>query len=247
MQFKLWLEDQLCEIKYSEKMGLDSGDITSFLGKSVVRRPVYHGTNAVFDEFKITKSQRFVLFSAFDVESHGFFFAESFKDAKEYGRNIITAYVRLVNPLVDPRIMPNLGLDRLPYKKEAEIAYILRHMHEKEIPNTPVRYYKNPLTGELRDVPKEDQFRTRKYMDLMVQRHYIDSDFAKRKDYTWIYHVITPGGLMWDCLDNPKVAQAMKRLGYDGTFVQENEQKVKDRSVFVMSPDQIKIVDVRKI
>lgn len=81
-------------------------------------------------------------------------------------------------------------------------------------------------------------------MDLMVSRYPIDHDFASRKDYSWIYHVVSPGGLVWDCLDNPAVAQAMKRLGYDGTFVQENEQKIKDRSVFIMDADQIKIVDV---
>lgn len=154
MEFRRWLEDPLCEIKYSEKMGLDPREITSFLGKSVVRRPVYHGTDADFTEFQKTKSQRFVLFSSFDVEAQGFFFAESIQDAKEYGRRIITAYVRMVNPLLDPRTMPHLGIDRLPYKKEAEIAFILRHMHQKEKVTTPTRYYRNPITGELRDVPE---------------------------------------------------------------------------------------------
>lgn len=220
MKFRQWLEDPLCEIRYSEKMGFNPKEIVAFLGKSVVRRPVYHGTNADFTEFQKMKSQRFVLFSAFDVEAQGFFFSESLQDAKGYGRRVITAYVRLLNPLLDPRATPHLGVDRLPLRKEAEIAFILRHMLQK----------------------KQDG----RFMDLMVQRYYVDDDFAKRKDYTWIYNTIGPGGLVWDCLDNPAVAQAMKRLGYDGTFVQENDQEIKDRSVFVMDPEQVKIVDVRR-
>lgn len=245
MKFREWLNNPLDEVKYSEKMGLDPREIVQFLGKSVVRRPVYHGTDKQFDKFEKMSSQRFVLFSAFDVQAQGFFFSESLKDAKAYGRRVITAYVRLLNPLLDPRTTPHLGIDRLPHKKEAEIAFILRHMHQKEKVTTPTRYYRHPFTGELRDVPEKDQYRPLKYMDLMVSRHPIDHDFAKRKDYSWIYYAISTGGLLWDCLDNPAVAQAMKRMGYDGTFVHENEQEINDRSIFVMEPEQIKIVDVR--
>lgn len=217
MNFKNWI---LNEVKYSEFKGLDATEIQRFLRKSVVRTPVYHGTDTKFDQFEKRPSQRFVLFSAFDVQAQGFFFAEKKKDALEYGRNIITAYVRLENPLLDPRRTEWLGSDKLPAKKEAELAYILRGM-----------------------IGKENDYR---YMDIGVRRNYISDSFAKDKDYSWIYEAIDSGGLEWDVLDNPKVAAAMKRLGYDGTFVHEKNQPLKDRSVFVLDASQIKIVGVER-
>jgi len=244
MLFKEWLElDPLSEVKYSEKMGLDAQEIKSFLGKSVLRRPVYHGTDKDFSQFKKTQSQRFVLFSAFDVEAQGFFFTENLADAKTFGRKIITAYIRITNPLLDPRSMKHLGIDRLPYKKEAEIAFILRHMHTKETPTTPVRYYHNNFTG-IQDVPEKDQLKPQRYMDLMVQRYHINPNFAKEKDYSWIYNAISLGGLVWDAIDNKLVVSAMKQLGYDGTFVHENDLQL-ERSVFVMDENQVKIVNVK--
>jgi hypothetical protein len=220
MEFKSWLKNPICEITYSEKKGLDTKEIISFLRKSVVRKPVYHGTDQNFQEFQKMSSQRFVLFSAYDVQAQGFFFSENIKEAKTYGRRVITAYVRMERPLLDPRTTKRLGIDRLPSEKEAQIAYILRHTHGKDD-----AYYG-------------------KYMDIGVQRHRIEKDFAKNKDYGWIYYAVSTGGLHWDVLDNPKVADSMKRLGYDGTFVHEYHSEL-DRSIFVMSPEQIKIVDVR--
>lgn len=242
LNFKDWLP--ISEVRYSEKMRLDAQEIKSFLGRSVLRRPVYHGTDKNFSQFKKMPSQRFVLFSAFDVEAQGFFFTENLADAKTFGRKVITAYIRMTNPLLDPRTMKHLGIDRLPYKKEAEMAFVLRHMLTKETPKTPIRYYRDKLTGNLTDVPEEDQLKPQKYMDLMVQRYHVNPKFAKEKDYSWIYNAISTGGLVWDAIDNKSVVSAMKQLGYDGTFVHENDLQL-ERSVFVMDENQVKIVNVK--
>jgi hypothetical protein len=114
--------------------------------------------------------------------------------------------------------MPHLGVDKLPSEKEVHIAYILRHTHGKD-----------------------DHYG--KFMDIGVRRYSIDHDYARRRNYDWIYYAVGSGGLHWDVLDNPKVAAAMKRLGYDGTFVHEDHSEL-DRSVFVMDQNQIKVVNV---
>jgi len=60
-------------------------------------------------------------------------------------------------------------------------------------------------------------------------------------DIEWIYEVVGSGGLMWDALDNPEVVTRMKELGYDGTYVDEDEGK---RSIFVL--DNKQIIPVKK-
>lgn len=207
MQFKNWLEHE-------------DRQIQAWLAGSVITQPVYHGTNADFRDFKKMKTQRFVLFSAYDVEAQGFFFSESPKDALLYGQNLITAYIRLTKPLLDPRQFKHMGVDRFPPEKEAELAFILRHA-----------------------IGKDNYFG--KFIDVGVRRISVDSDYARNHDYGWIYNAIG-NGLHWDMLDKPKIVQAMKYLGYDGTFVHEPDSDETGRSIFVMEPSQIRIVSVSR-
>lgn len=72
--------------------------------------------------------------------------------------------------------------------------------------------------------------------------HTMLSDVYITEDPTWIYHLVGSGGVIWDVLDEPKVVQKMQSLGYDGTFVDEPNHKNNDRSIFVISEKQIKIV-----
>ena len=207
MKFKKWLNES-------------NEDVQQFLGKSTVQHPVYHGTDEQFDRFEVRPSQRFILFSAFDVTTQGFYFTEDMNYAKSFGKHLITAYVRLMNPLLNPHTMPYLGREKLPREKEIHLAYILRHLHEKD------GHYG-------------------KVMDIGIGRSYIADDYAKRKDYSWIYDAVGGDGLAWDVIDNPKIAAGMKQMGYDGTFVdEEDESLTRKSSIFVLSPDQIKIVDV---
>lgn len=192
-------------------------DIERWLGNSTVRQPVYHGTNAQFNDFQKMKTQRGVLFSMFDVQAQGFFFSESKKEAAGYGRRVITCYVKLTNPLVDPRRDKKLSIDRLPNQKEIHLAYILRNLIKKD-----------KTYG--------------KYIDLWVSRHYIPDDFARTRTYDWVYEFITTNGIKWDVLDDPLVVNSMKKLGYDGTFTDEPEDHT-GRSIFVLDASQIKIVE----
>ena len=116
MNFRLWTEEK------------DQAEIDAFLGNSVIRTPVYHGTNNKFSKFEKRATQRFVLFSAFDVKAQGFFFSEDKETALTFGRNLITDYVRMTRPLLDRKEAKNLGIDRFPLQKEAHVCYITRHL-----------------------------------------------------------------------------------------------------------------------
>lgn len=198
MHFRMWLEN----------------DLSSFLSDSTVKYPVYHGTNNNFNQFSYQKSYRTVLFSQFEVEAKGFFFSESPHDALEFGKNIAECYVRLTNPLLDPRRDPHLGIDRLPYKKEMDLMKILA-----------------PLIYKVKEAP----YNGSPYIDIGVGRYFI------RPGREWIYNAVKTQGIEWDVLDNPQVIDRMKKLGYDGTFVAEPSSYL-GRSIFVINPDQVRII-----
>mgnify|MGYP003542699302 FL=1 len=191
MDFKFWIENT---------------------SNSVINSIVYHGTNRKFDSFSYQKSKRYVLFSDFDVEAKGFFFAESPHDALEYGNNVVACYVNMTNPLIDPR-RENL-VDRFPYKKEMDLMKILAPMIERK-------------DGE-------------PFIDLGVRRVYLKNRYYSYT-HQWFYVVVGINGSDWDCLDNSQVIQKMKQLGYDGTFVEEKESNI-GRSIFVPDASQIRIV-----
>src|SRR5208282_5438961 len=56
----------------------------------------------------------------------------------------------------------------------------------------------------------------------------------------WLNEVVKPHGLDWNILDNQESVNRMKELGYDSTMVDEANGKY---SYFVVSPDQIRIVN----
>lgn len=84
-----------------------------------------------------------------------------------------------------------------------------------------LRYILTPLIEE------DDHYG--QFIDVGVSRYYIKDDY-------WIYNVVNPEGLSWDVLDNPEVVKRMKGLGYDATYVQEDEGR---RSIFVLDSKQI--------
>ena len=184
-----------------------------WLSQSSVKALVYHGTDKpVFNQFQYQKSTRAILFSTFEVEAKGFFFAENPHDALIYGKNVAACYVNLKNPLVDPRRDRHLGIDGFDRQKEMHILKILGPLVQRD--------------------PKHGPF-----IDIGVRRVWLQNrnhSFA----HEWIYEVIGNDGVDWDILDNPQVIDRMKKLGYDGTFVQEPESHL-GRSIFVVSPDQI--------
>lgn len=216
--FRNWLENQ----EEAELLNWMHGSVLVENGKPMI---LYHGTNKnPFQQFQVQSSQRHVLFTSFDVTANGFFFSESPQEALEYGRNIVACYVRMTNPLVDPRRDKHLGVDRLPYQREMHILKILGPMIQK-----------SNLGNDGDGRPK-----TAFHIDLGVRRNYIT---PKRDDFPhqFIYNAIGPEGVDWDLLDNPQVVQRMKQLGYDGTFVQEQSQS--GRSVFVCDANQIRVID----
>jgi len=71
-------------------------------------------------------------------------------------------------------------------------------------------------------------------VDVGVQKYLVD-----KNDPMWIYNMIVDGKLVWDALDNDAVVERMGELGYDGTFVYE-DQSDSETSYFVLNPDQIR-------
>lgn len=167
-------------------------------------RSFYHGTNENFENFEHRPGKRYVLFSEFDVNTPGHFFAEDPDDAREYGRNVLERNLDVNRLLLDPNVYPHMGVDKFPPELEKDLEYILE-----------------PLI--IRDPEKGD------WLDVGV------SSYPAKEG--WIYYVIGTEGLLWDALDNPEVVNRMKELGYDGTYVDENEPG--KRSIFVLDNKQI--------
>lgn len=198
------------------KQFLESQDSIQPFPESTVQHLVYHGTNKKpFSQFSYQKSKRFVLFAEFDVETHGFFFSESPHDAAQFGNNIIACYINLKNPLLDPRRDKHLGINPLPYDKEIDMMKILAPMIEKD------------EKGH--------------YIDYMINKRYLQTS-RRENTRQWIYDAIDREGIVWDALDNPKVIQKMKQLGYDGTFVAEPDTNL-GRSIFIPDPNQVRMVE----
>lgn len=199
MTFKLWMEN--------------STDIIPF-PNSTVKQLVYHGTEKPFDEFDYKKSYRTVLWSRFEVKSHGFFFSESPHEAAGFGDYIAECYIDLKNPLLDPRRDRNLGIDRLDKKKEIDLQKILSPLIQKD-----ERGY---------------------YIEIGVKKFYIKKRMYEF-GWDWIYNAISSYGIHWDALDNENVIKKMISLGYDGTFVMETDGPL-GRSIFVPFPNQIRVL-----
>jgi len=179
--FKTWIENE--------------EESQQWLGGSVLKTILYHGTNSKFDQFSPQKSHRYVLFSKFEVTTQGFFFTETYDRAKEYGRNVAACYVRMMRPLLDPRTDKHLGVNRLPQNKELDIVKILMPMVEED------KYGQS--------------------IDIGVQKYYLNSKNDEFPTH-WIYNAIGGNGIAWDVMDNDKSVNVMKSLGYDGTFVDED-------------------------
>lgn len=103
----------------------------SFPG-STINSLVYHGTKKKFNDFSYQKSKRFVLFSEFDVEAKGFFFSESPHDALGFGPNVVSCFINLKRPLLDPRKDKHLGIDNLSRDKEIDLQKIIAPAIERD-------------------------------------------------------------------------------------------------------------------
>jgi hypothetical protein len=183
--------------------------------KSVIRQPVYHGTEKLFKTFEYQKSQRFVMFAQFDVEARGFFFSESEEDARSFGNNVAVCFVNMARPLIDPRQRSTISDVGLSDRQEIDMMKILA-----------------PLI-------KRDE--KGHYIDYMITRNYLQHE-RRPTERDWIYDAIDSGGLVWDVLDEPGVVHKMTALGYDGTFVHEPDTS-QGRSIFITFSDQVQIID----
>jgi len=191
--------------------------------KAGYKTSAYHGTNEQFTVFeKGRKSARGILFSAIPVETQGFFFAETEKDAQEFGSRVIPSRLSLDNPLVDPNRDKALAVDKFPLQKEHEIAYILTPLFEKRGED-----YVAPVDLGIREVYAEKE-------DLADTPDAYDR--AESYSVDWIYEFLGNEGIAWDVLDNQEVVSRMQELGYDGTYVEEKFGS----SIFVPNASQIK-------
>lgn len=193
---------------------------------------VYHGTDANMSgdfAFEVgRKTARYVLFSEFEVEGQGVFFSPNPNDAKEFGRNVGSFYLRMENPLPHNRDLfssrPSDGRTKEQQVKERQdLSYILEPM---------IKLDENG-DGSL---------------ELMVQRY--DLSAEEIEDGSWIGYLLTVNpdsgtlSVDWESLDNPDVVKRMKERGYDGAIVSERDSQ-SGISYFVVEPTQIKSVNNR--
>lgn len=87
-----------------QKSVTETPEFKKWFGDSKVTEPdgapmvVYHGTDKTFDRFEQRPGITRILFSRFETERSGFFFAEDADLAKEYGDHVLPMYLSLQNP-----------------------------------------------------------------------------------------------------------------------------------------------------
>jgi RNA:NAD 2'-phosphotransferase (TPT1/KptA family)/GNAT superfamily N-acetyltransferase/2'-5' RNA ligase/8-oxo-dGTP pyrophosphatase MutT (NUDIX family) len=81
--------------------------------------PVYHGTDKKFDKFEQKPGTRYILFSEIKVQAGGFFFTDDPEEAKEFGSNVMTCYLKMKKPLIRQEDQYNLSK-----KQIADLTYI---------------------------------------------------------------------------------------------------------------------------
>lgn len=199
-------------------------DIKTWFGKSVVSKKgepliVYHGTNKKFKEFKTDgKSERYVGMAQFEVNVNGVFFADNVDDAKEYGTNIIKAYIKIEKPL---HSVLDIGISSKSSQAEKDL------------------YLKS--WGDIHKI-FEPIFIKKKGHSYFPIKNGMDQVLVD-EDGEWMENIFDDNGLIdWYYLDNKEVVSRMKRYGYDGAKVQEYDS-ISGYSWFVLDKTQIKILE----
>jgi len=195
---------------------------------SLVKDPVYHGTNKKFDEFKLMTGKRSVLFSEWETQAHGIFFTRSIEDAATYGKYVVECFINVKNPLV----LKDRNLSQEAFEDIAEIA-------------VPLVYEKGDfLSFELSSTSSRDlarRFGDGKYTSRYTKLPDTDPDF--KKDMLYNYFRGQPWeiqhGVEWSWLDNKEFVDNLRKLGYDST--ETSEPNDSDSSIFVLNTNQIKI------
>lgn len=113
-------------------------------------------------------------------------------------------------------------------KRQLNVDKLL--LDPKKYPHMGVDRFPPELEEELKYIlaPMIQESESGRYMEIGVHAMPV-------RDDDWIYNAIDSTGLHWDVLDNPEVVKRMKELGYDGTYVREDEGS----SVFVVDNKQI--------
>jgi hypothetical protein len=184
---------------------------------SVMKDPVYHGTERPFTRFEFRKGVVSVLGKAFEAERHAFFFTPSKEEAATFGPTVLTAYVNLRNPVVAPNEEPDAE----------DLAYILAPLVEIDRGG---RAWLAPVTGS--QVIGWDK------------AHSEEGESYEDRPEGWVHLAYTDHGIIWDVFDNAECVRRMKERGYDGSFVDEGQSATYGEgwSVAVFAPEQVEIV-----
>jgi ribosomal protein S18 acetylase RimI-like enzyme len=195
-------------------------EFKSWFGRSVLKQGgkptvMWHGSKNKFDKFEYQNSKRYIMFKEFDVTAQGFFFAFDREHAAEFGPNVQPFYVRMEHPVLTEREMDMAYDQCLSDKKRKLLAYIFE-----------------PCLAEAQT-----------YMGKEVKVFEVGAfSYDCDEDNYWVYKAANKNGIAWDVLDNPQVVARMKEKGFDGCFVDEDDEHGRS-SVMVFSPNQIKSAD----
>ena len=182
---------------------------------------VYHGSdNPNIKEFKKgIKSNRFLLFKKFEVESQGIFFTFDPEIAKEFGNHVYE--VTISNPNLFLGIDEKyLGVQRLDPKREKELAQMLLSIAN----DGEINLYE-------KDIFVPDDF------DINLK----ENGSQPGDNWGWIYEAVGDG-LVWDVLDEPSFVNTMEKLGYHGTITEESSD-LGGKSLFISDLSYIKNIE----
>lgn len=195
---------------------VDPEIISSAHNKGFKIGPVYHGTNAPkFSKFKTgIKTTRGILFTTFEFENSGFFFAPTEKEALNYGKRVVSCFLKLENPLPTYDSL-RINKNRESIDRISDLNYIFDPIIER---------------GDYADC-----------VDLFINKPCVK--YYDKKDGMNILQLIgSHGEYDWSVFDNVEVCKRMKEKKFGYAKCTESEG-VSGYSYFVTDPKNIKLAD----
>lgn len=181
---------------------------------------VYHGTDAAkFTTFKRgLDTYRQILFTSFKFKSTSFWFSESYEDAKQHGKYVMSCFLKLKNRLPT--------LDEIVVSRDKN--YIAKYSEVKDT----LDYIFSPIIETGPDG---------KGVDLFITTAFVSNDQAEYGDDI-LNGIGSHGKYDWTVFDNEEVVKRIIEKGYDYATVDEPDH-VSRKSYAVFHANLIKLAD----
>jgi GNAT superfamily N-acetyltransferase/8-oxo-dGTP pyrophosphatase MutT (NUDIX family) len=164
--------------------------------------PVYHGTDKEFSKFEQHPGTRYILFKEFQVQAGGFFFTDEVEEAKKFGKNVMTCYLKMQKPLVKQEDQYGLSQKQakdLTYICEPIMSDSYQDMHGNSVKTIELGAFAidvDPEGAWLNEIVKQNGLDwnvldNQEVVNRMKERGY-DSTMVDEGDGQYSYFVISP-------------------------------------------------------